>query len=102
MMQSVWGPRIFWLVVFILAGLGIYVYFADPADDDNLRIGFSAPLANMVSIHPQVAGIDIYLGMNDREPTLWKGDVKLGKGKVLQLYPRKADPSSVLSGTRFE
>src|SRR5262245_46586926 len=100
-MQSSWGPRIFWLVVFILAGLGVYAFFYEPGDD-NPRIGLSSPLANMVSIHHDVKACDIFLGLQDREPTEWKGELKLAKGKILQLYPRQADPASLLAGTRFE
>jgi len=100
-MQSSWGPRIFWLVVFILAGLGIYVFFYDPGIEEG-KIGFSAPLANMVLIGPKIAGCEIQIDQNQTETGLCKGEVKLGKGKILQLYPLQADASSLFSATRFE
>lgn len=100
-MQSPWGPRIFWLVVFILAGLGIYAFYYDPTVEEG-KIGFSAPLVNMVLIGPKIAGCEIQIDQNQSESTLWKGEVKLTKGKILQLYPRQADPSSIFSATRFE
>jgi len=100
-MQSTWGPRIFWLVVFLLAGLGVYAWFYDPGAEEG-PIGFSAPLDNMVLIGPNVLGCDIELGHKNNETNEWKGDIKLAKGKILQLYPRQADPSSIFSSTRFE
>lgn len=100
-MQSVWGPRIFWLVVFLLTALGFYAWFYDPTAEEG-KIAFSSPLANMVFIGPKVAGCDIEIGNKDLETGEWKGDVKLAKGKILQLYPRQADPSSIFSSTRFE
>ncbi|MFT3878751.1 MAG: hypothetical protein QM703_03710 [Gemmatales bacterium] len=100
-MQSPWGPRIFWLVVFLLAGLGVYAYFYDPTQEEG-KISFSAPLTNMVYVGPKVSGCDIEIGSNTRETVEWKGDIKLAKGKLLQLYARQADPSSVFSSTRFE
>ncbi|HQR07830.1 MAG TPA: hypothetical protein PLN21_13465 [Gemmatales bacterium] len=100
-MQSPWGPRIFWLVVLLLAGLGIYAYFYDPTNEEG-NIAFSSPLAHMVFIGPKVAGCDIEIGNKDLGTDDWKGDVKLAKGKILQLYPRQADPSSIFSSTRFE
>lgn len=100
-MQSSWGPRLFWLVVFILAGLGIYVLFSDPADDLG-RVGFNAPQTNMVTIGPKLGGCQIQLGLHDQEATSWRGELKLAKGKILQFYAEQADPDSVFSTTRFE
>ncbi len=100
-MQSPWGPRLFWLVVFILAGAGVYAWFYDPTAGEG-DIAFSSPLANMVFIGPKVAGCDIEIGNKDLETGEWKGEIKLAKGKILQLYPRQADPSSIFSSTRFD
>lgn len=100
-MQSTWGPRIFWLVVFIIAGLGVYAFFYDPADDLG-RIGFVAPLTNMVTIRPDTRGAEIHLGLRDRSSSPWKGDVKLAKGKLLQLYLVQSGPSSTVTASAFD
>lgn len=100
-MQSTWGPRIFWLVVFVIAGLGVYAFFYDPADDLG-RIGYVAPLTNMVSIRPDTYGAELHLGLKDRKSSSWKGDIKLAKGKLLQLYLLQAGPSSTISAASFD
>lgn len=100
-MQSKWGPRLFWLVVFVLAALGVYVMFGEPAEDLG-QVGYSSALVNMVSIHPKLGGCEIELGVKDRTSSDWKGSVKLNKGKILQFYVVQGNSASVTAGTRFD
>lgn len=100
-MQSKWGPRIFWAVVFVMIALGIYVYFDDPADNiDQTKFGSIA--STMVTINPKVRGCLIELGVKDRVGTDYQGKVKLSKGKILQFYPVQGDPKSTTTGTSFD
>lgn len=100
-MQSKWGPRLFWVVVFGIAALGMYVLFSEPGNE-LAPTGYVSPLASMVTINPRLAGCELQLGVQDRASTQWKGNFKIAKGKILQCYVAEGNPASTTAGTRFD
>ncbi|MFO0812877.1 MAG: hypothetical protein U0796_06640 [Gemmatales bacterium] len=100
-MPSNWGPRIFWAVAFLLVALGVYAFFYEPSDDMG-QISYAGSRINMVKVAPNLGACELVLDVKDRSQDEWKGEIKLTKGKLLQLYAVQAHPSSSFNGSRFD
>src|SRR6187401_862834 len=85
-MQSTWGPRVFWAVVFVLVIAGVYALFYDPQPEVG-RIGSTRLAENQLTISPRLAGFELHVGTKDQVPTDWTGRVVFTGGKILQLSP---------------
>src|SRR6476619_7731497 len=85
-MQSNWGPRVFWLVVFLLGVAGVFVYFYEPPPELG-RPAVSGTVENVLTISPKLAGFELRLDPQPSSTNDWKGSVLLAQGKIVQLYP---------------
>jgi hypothetical protein len=102
-MQSSWGPRIFWLVVFLLVVAGVFAWFYEPSSNSEFdRVHENFFRDSPVTISPQLFGCDLQFGVGDQEPTHWKGEISLAKGKLLHAIALQSGKSSSVQGGQFE
>src|ERR1051325_6618109 len=102
-MQTSWGPRIFWFCVFVLVVAAVFAWFYEPAPNPEIDATVSGFFhESPVTISSQLVGIELQIGLGDQEPTPWKGEIRPGKGKVLQTLLVQAAKLSTVDGGRFE
>lgn len=102
-MQPSWGPRIFWLFVFLLVVAGVFAWFYEPSSNSEFdRVHENFFRDSPVTISPQLFGCELQVGIGDQEPSLWKGEVRLAKGKLLHAVALQSGKSLSVQGGQFE
>jgi hypothetical protein len=102
-MQPSWGPRLFWLVVFVLVIAAVFAWFYDPAASPELdKVGQVIFRDRPVTISSALSACEVWVGQRDRSPTEWTGEVKLSKGKLLQVIPVSHQAKDAVQGGRFQ
>jgi hypothetical protein len=48
-----------------------------------------------------LVGLEVALGLNDKEPTRWDGDIRVSEGRVMGLEVVRGDPQAKAEGNRF-
>jgi len=98
-MQSTWGPRIFWGIVFVLVIAGVFAYFYEPQPEVGRFGGRVAD--NVLTVSPKLIGFELQVGLKDQVPTDWTGRVVLPGGKVTQIQPSARTPNWRWEGDQF-
>jgi hypothetical protein len=102
-MQPSWGPRIFWSCVFLLLVAGVFAWFYEPgSNSESDQVRESSVRENQVTISPQLFGCELQIGLRDQAPTHWKGEIRLSKGKLLQVVPLRSGKGASTQGGQFE
>jgi hypothetical protein len=100
-MQSAWGPRVFWFVVFLLICAGVYALFYEPQPELG-KLGSHRTVENVLKLSPNLAGFEMQVGLLDQAPTDWTGRVTLSGGKVVQINPSGRAANWSLEGSQFQ
>jgi hypothetical protein len=97
-MPSNWGPKVFWLIVFLLAVAGVFAYYYEPRPELG-RAGSTSTVENVLSVSPKLVGFELQLGTKEVPGSQWTGQVSVTHGKVVQVHPlRRTGSWSVKDG----
>jgi hypothetical protein len=60
------------------------------------------PEGRPIPMPTQLTGLDIVLGVKDKEATKWDGEVQLSEGRIVEMTIKGGGPKSKVEGTRFQ